>query len=116
MNLKELKNKAQTSKTAKFIEKHKEEVITYGLCAIGGFVLGKYVKHLFDQKSLCELKMRSMSYNTAAVRVSGEENAAKIYETAKAIEQSMRKEFVGLRYKDISTLLDNRGTNLPNVK
>lgn len=111
-----LKDKVQTSKTTKFIEKHKEEIITYGLCIIGGFILGKHIKHLFDQKSLCELKMRSMSYNTAAVRVGGEENAAKIYETAKAIEQSMRKEFAGLRYKDISKLLDNRGTNLPNVK
>ncbi len=116
MELNDLKKKAQTSKTAKFIEQHKEEIITYGLCTIGGFVLGKYVKHLFDQKSLCELKMRSISYNTAAVRVSGEENAAKIYETARAIEQSMRKEFGGLRYKDISKLLDNRGTDLPNVK
>lgn len=111
MELNNLKNK-----TTKFIKRHKEEIITYGLCTISGFVLGKYVKHLVDQKILCKLKMRSMSYNTAAVRVSGEENAAKIYETAKVIEQSMFKEFSGLRYKDINKLLDNRGTNLPNVK
>lgn len=111
MELNDLKNK-----TTKFIKRHKEEIITYSLCAIGGFALGKYIKHIFNQKLSCELKMRSMSYNTAAVRVSGEENASKIYETAKAIEQSMYKEFGGLRYKDISKLLDNRGTNLPNVK
>lgn len=111
MELNDLKNK-----TTKFIKKHKEEIVTYSLCAISGLVLDKYIKHLVDQKVLCELKMRSISYNTAAVRVSGEENAAKIYETAKAIEQSMYKEFNGLRYKDVSKLLDNRGTKLPNVK
>ena len=124
MNLKDLKNKlknkVQESKTKKFVEEHKRDFIKYGICAgvglVGGFVISKYVQHVFDQKLLCELKMRSISYNTAAVNVSGEQNAAKIYETAKAIDQSMHTEFAGLRYKDVNTLLDNRGTKLPKVQ
>lgn len=124
MNLKDLKNKlknkVQESKTKQFVEEHKRDFIKYGICAgvglVGGFAISKYVQHVFDQKLLCELKMRSISYNTAAANVSGEQNAAKIYETAKAIDQSMHTEFAGLRYKDVNTLLDNRGTKLPKVQ
>lgn len=124
MNLKDLKNKlknkVQESKTKQFVKEHKRDFIKYGICAgvglVGSFVISKYVQYVYDQRLLCELKMRSISYNTAAVKVSGEQNAAKIYETAKAIDQSMHTEFAGLRYKDVSTILDNRGTSLPKAQ
>ena len=124
MNLKDLKNKlknkVQESKTKHFVEEHKRDFIKYGICAgaglIGSFVMSKYVQHVFEQKLLCELRMHSISYNTAAVKISGEQNAAKIHEMAKAIGQSMHTEFAGLRYKDVNTLLDNSSTKLPKVQ
>ena len=123
MKLKELKNKlknkVQESKTKKFVENHKRDFVKYGIYVgvglAGGIVVGKYIEHAFNEKLLCELKMRSISYNTAAVKVSGEQNAAKIYETAKAIDQTMHTEFAGLRYKDVDKILTNRGTSLPKA-
>ena len=124
MNLKnlknKLKNKVKETKTKEFVEEHKSNFVEYGICAgvglVASFALSKYAQHVFNQKLLCELKMRSVSYNTAAVKVSGEQNAAKIYEMAKAIDQSMHTEFAGLRYKDVDKILTNRGTSLPKAQ
>ena len=124
MNLKnlknKLKNKVKETKTKEFVEEHKSNFVKYGICAgvglVASFALSKYAQHVFNQKLLCELKMRSVSYNTAAVKISGEQNAAKIYEMAKAIDQSMHTEFAGLRYKDVDKILTNRGTSLPKAQ
>ena len=124
MKLKELrnklKNKIQETKTKKFVDEHKEDFIRYGIYAsigiIGSIVATKCIEHAFNEKLLCELKMRSVSYNTAAVNISGKENAAKIYETAKAIDQSMHTEFAGLHYKDVNKILDNRSAKLSNMQ
>ena len=110
-----LKKTVKNSKTTKFVEDHKRDVITTGIIAGLSVFAGLYIKRIWTQKLLGELSLRSISYNTAAVKISGEENAAKIYETAKVIDQTMHKQLAGMSYKDVNKLIDNMGTKLPNV-
>ena len=96
-------------------EKFGKNIIKIGIISSLSIGYTLYFKHMSKQKLFGELKLRSISYNSAAVEIVGEENASKIFNTAKAIDTAMHKEFAGLKYKDINKIIDNRGTRLPNT-
>lgn len=113
LKIKDLKdkisNKVKDSKTKKFVEEHKKEIIVTGaywaVCGVIGYALGKSINTMINRKIKVELDLRNVAYNTASKNLVGDQKAYEICMAAKDISGQLDKNLAGIKYKDLELMM-----------
>lgn len=117
----QVKTKIENSKTKKFVQEHKKDIIICCGLYVGGYVFGRVLANrinlYINQVSDCTTKINSIAYNTAVVEVTGStETAAKVAKMANQGVNNFYKNCAGMSCKDVNILLDNISITLPKAK